>query len=74
MLKPSQYLEDLNQVSLQESYLYSSEPQDPQPVLITIPFQTLHHPGCSQHLHQLFYILPAINAVRVYCNIAHRQI
>ena len=40
ILKTPQNLEDLDQVSPQESYLKSSEPQDPQPVLITILPQT----------------------------------
>ena len=63
ILKTSQNLEYLDQVSPQESCLKSSEPQDPQPVLITIPSQTLHHPGRSPlHLLQLVYILPVVRS------------
>ena len=63
LIKPSQYLEDLNQVRPQESCLKSSESQDPQSVPITITLQTLHHPGRSPlNLLQHVYILPVVRS------------
>ena len=63
IFKTPQNLEDLDLVSPQESCLNSSEPQDPQPLLITILPQTLHHPGRpSLHLLQLVYVLPVVRS------------
>ena len=46
----------------QPTGIESSEPQDPQPVLITILPQTLHHPGRSPLHLQLVYILPVVRS------------